>query len=65
MNGVNGNMNWSSKETVNLFSCSKDEVEIIKEGDIDDDEEEPHMETPLLFVYVEPIHGGVTPPYSL
>ena len=38
-----------------MFSCSKDEVEIVEEGDIGDDEEVPHVETPLLFVHVEPI----------
>ena len=38
-----------------MFSCSKDEVHIIGYGDIDDVEEEPHVETSLPSVHVEPI----------
>lgn len=55
MNRVNENVNWSSKKTVDMFSCSKDEVHIIGYGDIDDVEEEPHVETSLPSVHVEPI----------
>lgn len=54
MEGVNRNVDWSSKELMDMFTYSDDEVDIVGEGEIDDVEEEPYVETSLPYVHVEP-----------
>lgn len=36
MEGVNRNVDWSSKELMDMFTYFDDEVDIVGEGEIDD-----------------------------
>lgn len=55
MERVNENVAWSSRDMMDMASYSSDGFDIIGEGKIDDAEEEPHLETLLPFVHMEPI----------
>lgn len=55
MERVNENVAWSSRDMMDMASYSKDEFDIVGEGEIDDAEEEMHLETLLPSVHTEPI----------